>query len=53
MNKPPERDSNPVMHPVPDERNNEVDLELCNKRRYIFYSDDEKTRLFHLFLANA
>ena len=28
-------------------------MDLCNKRRYIFYSDDEKTRFFHLFLVDA
>ena len=53
-NKPPERYSNPVMHTVLDDRNNDVDIELFNKRRYTVYSDDEKMRFFHLFfLANA
>ncbi|CEP17181.1 hypothetical protein [Parasitella parasitica] len=33
MNKPPERYSNPVMHPVSDDKNNDVDMELFNKRR--------------------
>lgn len=28
----------------------DVDIELCNKRRYTTYPDDEKTRFFHLFL---
>lgn len=31
MNKPLERPSNPIMHPVVDEKNNDVDMELCNK----------------------
>ncbi|KAG1290885.1 hypothetical protein G6F60_008730 [Rhizopus arrhizus] len=34
MNKPPERPSNPVILPVADERNYDVDMELYNKRRY-------------------
>jgi hypothetical protein len=46
MNKPPERSSNPVMHTVAEE---DVDMELCNKRGYTFYSGDEKTRFFFLF----
>lgn len=53
MNKPPERYSNPVMHPVSDDRNNDVDMELFNKRRYTVYSDDEKTRFFHLFFSKC
>lgn len=31
--------------------NEDVDMELGNKRRYTFYSDDEKTRFFHLFFS--
>ncbi|KAL4208745.1 hypothetical protein AB4K20DRAFT_1912316 [Rhizopus microsporus] len=27
-------------------------MKLCNKRRYIFYSDEE-TRLFHLFFGKC
>ena len=47
MNKPPERPSNPVIHPVTNVRNNDdVDMELCNKRRYTLYSDEDKTRFF-------
>lgn len=55
INKPPERPLNSVGHPAADERNNEyVDMELCSKRCYTVYSDDEKTRFFHLFfLVNA
>ncbi|KAG1536673.1 hypothetical protein G6F46_012876 [Rhizopus delemar] len=50
-NKPPER-PNPAIHPTANEMSNEdVDMELCNKRRYTFYSDDEKTRFFHLFFS--
>lgn len=38
-----------TMHPAADEINSEdVDMVLCNKRRYTFYSDDEKIKLFHL-----
>lgn len=38
--KPPER-PNPAIHPTANEMSNEdVDMELCNKRRYTFYSDD-------------
>lgn len=39
MNKPPERQSNLVILPTADERNCDVDMELCNKRRYTVYSD--------------
>ncbi|CEI92061.1 hypothetical protein RMCBS344292_06335 [Rhizopus microsporus] len=47
LNKPPERPSNPVMLPVTDERNNEdVDMELRNKRCYTVYSDQGKARFF-------
>jgi hypothetical protein len=53
MNKPPERYSNPVMHPVSDYRDNDVDMELFNKRRYTVYSDGEKTRFFHLFFSKC
>jgi hypothetical protein len=46
MNKLPERTTR-TMHPTTDERNSEdVDMDLCNKRRYTFYSDDEKSRFF-------
>ncbi|KAG1489949.1 hypothetical protein G6F49_013359 [Rhizopus delemar] len=52
-NKPPER-PNPAMHPTAVERNSEdVDMELCSKRRYTFYSDEEKTRFFHLFFSKS
>lgn len=38
------------MHPAVYERNSEgVDMGLCNKRRYTFYSDDGKTRFSQLF----
>jgi hypothetical protein len=54
MNKPPERPSNPSMHLTIDGRKSDnVDMELCNKRRYAFYSDDEKTRFFHLYLNKS
>ena len=53
MNKPPERPSNPIMHPVADEKNNDVDMELCNKRRYAVYSDEDKTRFFHVFFIKC
>jgi hypothetical protein len=47
MNKPPERPSNSAIRPVTDERNNDVDIGLYNKRCY--------TRLDFLiyFSANA
>ena len=46
-NKPPEKPCNPVIYPVTDKRNNEViDMELCSKRRYTVYSDEDKTRFF-------
>ncbi|CEP07597.1 hypothetical protein, partial, partial [Parasitella parasitica] len=54
LNKPPERPSNPVIHPVTNVRNNEdVDMELCNKRSYTLYSDEDKTRFFHLFFSKC
>jgi transposase len=54
MNKPLERPSNPVIHPVTNVRNNEdVDMELCNKPRYTLYSDEDKTRFFHLFFSKC
>jgi hypothetical protein len=53
MNKPPERPSSPVILPVADERNHDVDMELCNKRRYTVYSDEDKTRFFHLFFSKC
>ncbi|KAG1457808.1 hypothetical protein G6F56_006532 [Rhizopus delemar] len=50
VNKPLERPSNTVV----DERNNEdVDMELCNKRRYTVYSGEDKTRFFHLFFSKC
>ena len=53
MNRPPERPSNPVILPVANERNYNVDMELCNKRRYTVYSDEDKTRFFHLFFSKC
>jgi hypothetical protein len=53
MNKPLERRSNPVVRPVADEKNNDVDMEVCNKRRYTVYSDEDKTRFFHLFFSKC
>ncbi|KAL9547281.1 hypothetical protein PS6_007210, partial [Mucor atramentarius] len=54
MNKPPERPFNPVVHSVANERSIEdVDMELCNKRRYTVYSDEDKTRFFHLFFSKC
>lgn len=53
MNKPSER-PNLVMHPVMDKKNSEdIDMELCNKRRYMVYSDKDKTRFFHLFFSKC
>ncbi|KAI8367709.1 uncharacterized protein BYT42DRAFT_625825 [Radiomyces spectabilis] len=49
-NKPPERPSKHVTLPDPDERNNDVDMELCNKRYCTVYADEDNTRFFHLFL---
>ncbi|CEI91916.1 hypothetical protein RMCBS344292_06193 [Rhizopus microsporus] len=53
MNKPPERLSNPVILPAADEINYDVDMELCSKRRYTVYSDEDKTRFFHLFFSKC
>jgi transposase len=54
QNKPPERPSKPTLHLTGDERNHvDVYMDLCNKRRYTFYSDDEKTRFFHLFFSKC
>lgn len=51
MNKPPERPIS-TMHPAADERNGkDVDMNLCKKRRYSFYSYDRKTEFFHLFFS--
>ena len=42
------------MHSIVDDRNHVDDyMEVCNKRRYTFYSDDEKTRFFHLFSSKS
>jgi hypothetical protein len=50
-NKPPERLFKPALLPTADESNSkDVDMELCNKRRCTFHSDDEKTRFFHASL---
>jgi hypothetical protein len=49
-NKPSERYSFLAMLSIADERKDkDADMELCNKRCYTFYSDDEKTRFFYLF----
>ncbi|KAI8645405.1 hypothetical protein BD408DRAFT_450273 [Parasitella parasitica] len=53
MNKPPERPSNPVILPVADERNCDVDMGLRNKRRYTVYSDEDKIRFFYLFFSKC
>ena len=45
--------SNPGILPVADERNYGVDMDLCNKRCYTVYSDEDKTRFFIYFSANA
>ncbi|KAG1041163.1 hypothetical protein G6F43_012153 [Rhizopus delemar] len=50
MNNPPER-PHPAMHPAANERNSDVDMGFCNKRCYAVYSDDQKTRFFHLFFS--
>jgi transposase len=53
MNKPPERSSIPVTHPVANERNDDIDMELCNMRRYTVYFDEDKTRFFHVFFSKC
>ncbi|KAG1349283.1 hypothetical protein G6F62_003630 [Rhizopus arrhizus] len=53
MNKPPERPSNIVVPPITDEMNNNVDMELYNKRCYTVYSEEDKTRFFHLFFSKC
>ncbi|KAI7860217.1 hypothetical protein BDC45DRAFT_600944 [Circinella umbellata] len=50
MNKPLESPSNPIMHPVANEKNNEVDMTIGNKRRYAVYSDESKARVFQQML---
>ncbi|KAI8094955.1 uncharacterized protein B0P05DRAFT_633878 [Gilbertella persicaria] len=53
-NKPPERPHNPVMRAVADERSSEnVYMEQCNKPCYTVYSDEDKTRFFHLFFSKC
>ncbi|KAG1454447.1 hypothetical protein G6F56_007319 [Rhizopus delemar] len=52
MNKPSER-SNPVMHLVMDKNSEGIYMELCNKRRYTAYSDEDKTRFLHLFFSRS
>lgn len=54
QSKPPERLSKSTMYP-PEGRRSDVDayMELCNKRSYTFYSDDEKTRFFYLFFSKS
>ncbi|KAI8645900.1 hypothetical protein BD408DRAFT_411238 [Parasitella parasitica] len=49
MNKPPESPSNPVMHPVAEEKFNDAHMELCNKKRYTVYSVEDKSKFFHVF----
>ncbi|KAG1454782.1 hypothetical protein G6F46_008467 [Rhizopus delemar] len=55
QNKPPERPPKPtVLHSAGDERSHIDDyMELCNKRRYTFYSDDEEAGGFHLFFSKC
>ncbi|KAG1457735.1 hypothetical protein G6F46_008379 [Rhizopus delemar] len=53
INKPPERHLH-MMLPAAAERDSEdAAMELSNKRQYTFYSDDEKTRFFHLFFSKC
>lgn len=53
-NKPPERPHNPVICAVADERSSEdIYMEQCNKHRYTVYSDEDKTRFFHLFFSKC
>ncbi|CEG80911.1 hypothetical protein RMATCC62417_15174 [Rhizopus microsporus] len=53
-NKPAERPSNLAIFPVTSTRINEdIDIELCSKRRYAVYSDKDKTRFFHLFFSKC
>ncbi|KAG1043165.1 hypothetical protein G6F43_011728 [Rhizopus delemar] len=53
MNKPPERPIHTIVPAVAEKRSEDVAMELFNKRRYTFYSDDEKTRFFHLFFSRC
>lgn len=53
-NKPPERPHNPVMRAVADERSSEdVYMEQYNRRCSTVYSDDDKSRFFHLFFSKC
>ncbi|KAI8641991.1 hypothetical protein BD408DRAFT_443826 [Parasitella parasitica] len=45
--------ANETISSLSDDRNNDVDMELFNKRCYTVYSDDEKTRFFHLFFSKC
>ncbi|KAG0776658.1 hypothetical protein G6F22_012420 [Rhizopus arrhizus] len=49
MNKPPERYIHTMPPAAAEGDSEDVAMELSNRRRYTFYSDDEKTRFFHLF----
>jgi hypothetical protein len=51
MNKTPERPIHTMVPAAAEKHSEDVPMELFNKRRYIFYSDDEKTRFFHLFFS--
>lgn len=54
QNKPPERPFIPILRSDRDKRDGvDVYMELCNKRRYTFYSDNEKIRLFHLYFCKC
>lgn len=47
INKPPERASIHVVRPAVKARNNEdIDIELCNKRGSTPYSNEDETRYF-------
>jgi transposase len=49
MNKPPERYIYTMPPAAAEGDSEDVAMELSNRRRYTFYSNDEKTRFFHLF----
>ncbi|KAI8970028.1 hypothetical protein BDF20DRAFT_888930 [Mycotypha africana] len=46
MDKPPERPLHAMVPATAERHNEDVAMELFNKRRYTYYSDDEKTRIF-------
>ncbi|KAG0743972.1 hypothetical protein G6F60_003385 [Rhizopus arrhizus] len=53
MNKTPDRPIHTMVPAAAEKHSEDVPMKLFNKRRYIFYSDDEKIRFFHLFFSKC